>query len=234
MLMVNQRYRDVLIKAFRMRSFIDIWDFVVRDRFNKPFYIRELVNEAKVDPRVAYTWVTDNAKNGIIRGDVKAGKTKYYRLNLDNTLTQKIVELVLAARSSRIQENDGFFAAIIQEIKEKNTMAVADKEEKILLAILYGSHARGTASKTSDIDLFFVIRDENNEVGGGRKQRVRELCDMMSDRYSRRVEPVILTEKQFTKMLKEPEDFIKNVMKDGVPLYGLEYYVIQRSGAKIL
>lgn len=76
-----------------------------------------------------------------------------------------------------------------------------------------------------------MIQDEDKGEG---KRKVRELCDMMSDRYSRKIEPVIVAEKQFTKMLKEPEDFIINVMRDGVPLYGLEYYVICRSSAKTL
>lgn len=229
MLTERQHDRDALTRVFRRRAFVEIWDYVVRNRFNTPFYIRELVNEAKVDPRAAYVWITDSAKSGVIRGDTKAGKTKYYRLNFDNALTQKIVELVLAARSERIQKMDDFFAAIVQEIKEKNTDTV-DKA-KILLVMLYGSHARGAASKASDIDLFFVIRDERNDGANG-KQRVREICDMMADRYSRRVEPVTVSEKQFADMLKEPEDFIRNVMRDGVPLYGLEYYVTHRASAK--
>lgn len=229
MLTAHQHDRDVLADVFRMRSFIDIWGFIVRSRFNKPFYIRELVNEAKVDPRVAHTWMKDNAKSGIIRSDVKAGRTKFYRLNFDNMLTQKIVELVLAAESEGMQKSDEFFAAVVQEIREKSVMATTG-EGKILLAVLYGSHARKTASKGSDVDLFFVIQDEKGEG----KRKVRELCDMMSDRYSRRIEPVIVDERQFAKMLKEPEDFIRNVMRDGVPLYGLEYYVICRSSAKTL
>lgn len=229
MLTAHQHYRDMLADVFRMRSFVDIWGFVVRNRFNKLFYTRELVNEAKVDPRIAHTWITDNARNGVIRGDVKAGRTKFYRLNFDNMLTQKIVELILAAESEGVQKRDEFLAAMALEIMEKSVMAVTDTE-KILLVVLYGSHARKTASKTSDVDLFFVIQEEKGEG----KRKVRELCDMMSDRYSRRVEPVIVAENQFAKMLKEPEDFIRNVMRDGVPLYGLEYYVICRSSAKTL
>lgn len=178
---------------------------------------------------MAYTWMRDNARNGTIRGDVKAGRTKFYRLNFDNMLTQKIVELALAAESEGMQKNDEFFAAVVQEIREKSVMATTG-EERILLAVLYGSQARKTASKGSDVNLFFVIQDEKGEG----KRQVRELCDMMSDRYSRRVEPVIVAEKQFAKMLKEPEDFIINVIRDGVPLYGLEYYVIHRSSAKTL
>jgi predicted nucleotidyltransferase len=228
--MAHQHYHDVLAGVFRMRSFVDIWGFIVSSRFNKSFYTRELVNEAKVDPRIAHTWITDNARNGIIRAGVKAGRTKFYQLNLDNMLTQKIVELVLAAESEGMQKSDEFLAAVVQEIREKSVMATTG-EERILLVVLYGSHARKTASKGSDVDLFFVIQDENKGEG---KRKVRELCDMMSDRYSRKVEPVTVAENQFTKMLKEPEDFIINVMRDGVPLYGLEYYVICRSSAKTL
>lgn len=47
--------------------------------------------------------------------------------------------------------------AVLQELK---------KEEKILVAILYGSYARGTPHKRSDIDLavFIHARDEKEEI----------------------------------------------------------------------
>lgn len=152
MLIAHQHDRDALADVFRMRAFLDIWGFVVSNRFNKPFYTRELVNEAKVDPRIAHTWIKDNTKNGIIRTDVKAGRTKFYRLNFENMLTQKIVELVLAAESEAMQKSDEFLAAIVQEAKERSVTAVT--EQRILLVVLYGSQARKTASKTSDVDFF--------------------------------------------------------------------------------
>lgn len=84
--------------------------------------------------------------------------------------------------------------------------------------ILYGSHARGTASERSDVDL--LIASDNVK-----SRRIRGLCEAVADRYAMKVEPVVVTEKQFGRMLQEREKFIHNVMRDAIPLYGFEFFV---------
>lgn len=57
----------------------------------------------------------------------------------------------------RIEEELNPLKGVLQELK---------KEGKILVAILYGSYARGTPHKRSDIDLavFIRARDEKEEI----------------------------------------------------------------------
>lgn len=49
----------------------------------------------------------------------KAGRTKYYKLNLDNQVTQKIIELLRATNASRIMSNEFFHELVSELAKQK-------------------------------------------------------------------------------------------------------------------
>lgn len=215
--MLYHRQQSVLSSVFRMRSFIKIWKYIVASKLSEPFYIRELSRKTGTNPKDVYGWLKEAKENGLVREHSKAGKTKYYELNLDNQITQKIVELILAIAVHRITTNK-FFYELISELTQA---------EGVVSIILYGSHARGTASERSDVDLLVVV---NNYM---KPRRIRDLCDVVADRYARKIEPVIVTERQFGKMLHGKEKFITNVMGDGVPLYGFENYVKYRKESKL-
>ncbi len=195
-----------------MRSFIKIWHFVVTNKLNEPFYIRELAKNTNTNPKDVHTWVEEARKNGFIEEYSEAGRTKYYKLNLGNQVTQKIVELLLATNASRVMSKE-FFHELVSELA---------KVEGVANIILYGSHARGTASERSDVDLLIVVRDNV------KPRRIRDVCEAVADRYARKVEPVVVTEKQFSKMLQDREKFIHNVMRDAITLYGFEFFINSR------
>jgi predicted nucleotidyltransferase len=215
--MLYHKQQALLSTVFRMRSFVKIWQFIVTNKFNEPFYIREIARRTNTNPKDVYSWVGEARENGLIQEHSKAGRTKYYRLNLDNQITQKIVELMLATNASSIVKNEFFYELVSELTKGMGVISI----------ILYGSHARGTASEKSDVDLLVVV---NNDV---KPRRIRYLCEAVADRYARKVEPVIVTEREFSKMLHEEGKFIKNVMSDGVPLYGFEHYVNCRRESKL-
>ncbi len=210
--MLYQKQQELLSSIFRMRSFIKIWRFIVTSKLNEPFYIRELAKNTNTNPRDVHTWVEEARKNGFVVEHSEAGRTKYYKLNLDNQITQKIVELLLATNARRLMSNE-FFHELVSELA---------KVESVTSIILYGSHARGTASERSDVDLLIVVRDNV------KPRRIRDLCEVVADRYARKVEPVVVTEKQFSKMLQEREKFIRDVMRDAITLYGFEFFVNYR------
>lgn len=215
--MLYHKQQALLSTIFRMRSFIKIWQFLVVSKFNEPFYIREIARKTSTNPKDVYSWLEEARENGLIQEHSKAGRTKYYKLNLDNQITQKIVELILATNARSIVKNEFFYELVSELTKTRGVISI----------VLYGSHARGSASEKSDVDLLVAV---NNDA---KPRRIRDLCEAVADRYSKKVEPVIVTEKEFGKMLREEGKFIKNVMSDGVPLYGFEHYVNYRMESKI-
>ncbi len=215
--MLYHKQQTLLSSVFRMQSFIKIWQYVVASKFNEPFYIRELSKKTGTNPKDVYCWLEEAKKNELVVEHSKAGRTKFYKLNLDNQITQKIVELILAIAVRRITTKEFFYELVSEVTQARGVVSI----------ILYGSHARGSASERSDVDLLVVI---NNDM---KPRKIRDLCEVVADRYARKIEPVIVTESQFGKMLHDKEKFITNVMSDGVPLYGFENYVNYRKESKL-
>lgn len=78
--------------------------------------------------------------------------------------------------------------------------------------IVFGSYARGDIHQGSDLDL--VIIKNTKEKFLRRMDRVLNLCD-----GEIAVEPLIYTETEFKKMLKEGNDFLETVSKEGKVVY---------------
>ncbi len=215
--MLYDKQHSLLSSVFRMRTFIKIWQYIVASKFNEPFYIRELSKKTDTNPKDVYGWLKEARENDLVLEHSEAGRTRFYRLNLDNIITQKIVELILALGVHKITTKE-FFHELVSDLT---------RGKGIASIILYGSHARRTASERSDVDLLVVV---HNDV---KPRRIRDLCEVVGDRYARKIEPVIVTERQFSKMLHDEEKFITNVMSDGVPLYGFENYVNYRKESNL-
>ena len=88
--------------------------------------------------------------------------------------------------------------------------------------VLFGSYAKGTAAKQSDIDLLFIISDLRNK-------NLREAIEResVSYQYSHniRISPLITNIEEFKKMLKSRELTVgKEVKEYGISLYGHEIF----------
>jgi len=78
--------------------------------------------------------------------------------------------------------------------------------------IVFGSFARGDVHQGSDLDL--VIIKNTKEKFLRRMDRVLDLCD-----GEIAVEPLIYTEAEFEKMLKEGNDFLETIVSEGKVVY---------------
>ena len=115
--MLYHTQHALLSSVFRMRSFIKIWQYIVASKFSEPFYIRELSKRTGTNPKDVYCWLEEAKNNELVVEHSKAGRTKFYRLNLDNQITQKIVELILAIAVRRIITNE-FFYELVSELTQ--------------------------------------------------------------------------------------------------------------------
>ncbi|MGY4707509.1 nucleotidyltransferase domain-containing protein [Candidatus Bipolaricaulota sp. J31] len=100
--------------------------------------------------------------------------------------------------------------AIARQVKEFLEKRYGDSVKRV---ILYGSHARGTATKDSDVDLLVVVDDtlRPDEVR-------RSLSDLLLD--------ILLEESELVSVVVLPESFYKsynspfplNLRGEGVPV----------------
>jgi predicted nucleotidyltransferase len=78
--------------------------------------------------------------------------------------------------------------------------------------IVFGSFARGDVHQGSDLDLIIIKNTKQKFLR--RMDAVLDLCD-----GEIAVEPLIYTEAEFKKMLKEGNDFLDTVVSEGKVVY---------------
>ena len=97
----------------------------------------------------------------------------------------------------------------IREIGER-----LKKEYHAEEVILFGSHARGEATRDSDVDIFIIAPTEERffERMATVRRLTRDLC------YKLPFEPIVLTQEETEQRLQKGDQFVKQVMEEGVYL----------------
>jgi len=94
----------------------------------------------------------------------------------------------------------------------KTCVVEVAKKNGAVLAVLFGSYARGTATERSDVDLFFV---EN--TGKPFLRRIDPYFDELSDRLRSALDVLVYTPHEFSRM--KGSFFLSRALREGVILY---------------
>jgi predicted nucleotidyltransferase len=147
-----------------------------------------------------YTAMEKLVEAGILRS-AKIGNSTSYRVNSENPISRKIMEIFTA-------ENEAL-RSIAEEIASKL------KKKGVVSVILFGSVARGEPKSTSDIDLLIVYR--------GKRTWVEKNVNVLAEKYLEsdiQVTPVLYSEKEIKDMALRYNTFIAKIENEGVVLYG--------------
>ncbi|MDO8588248.1 MAG: nucleotidyltransferase domain-containing protein [Armatimonadota bacterium] len=98
----------------------------------------------------------------------------------------------------------------IDKIKEVGR-SVAE-ENGATLAILFGSYAKGTATRRSDVDIIFVEDTDARFL-----DRLARHMDPLSDRLQAPVEVLVYAPDEFERM--KTRSFVKRAVEEGIVLY---------------
>ena len=93
----------------------------------------------------------------------------------------------------------------VNELKEK----YGNKVEEI---VVFGSYARGTAREDSDIDVLIV--------GNIKLDEVIDISFPILLKYGVYIAPIVMTRGYYEYLKSRNSSFIKNILREGVPLYG--------------
>ena len=191
---------------------------LMRKNLDKGFTILEISKKLKIGYRPAYNHIHTMGEEGMIKIE-KIGNAKQCSLNLNNAKCRHLLEELDILKKEGIYKENPKLKAIIENLISKLTENFISEIHSI---ILFGSYAKGTATKQSDIDLMFIVNDLKNK-------KLREAIERESARYqysyNTKISPLITNIDELKKMLKAKELNVgKETKEHGISLYGHEMF----------
>ncbi len=174
------------------------------------FTINQIANAIGGTYSHVYKNIGELVEAGVLNR-VKKGNTSLCTLNMENDRTRLMLALVSQETRDEYSKNKKLISNLINNLIES-----LKSKTDLRMAALFGSHAKGTERKNSDVDLL-IISDKEDIVH-------REISTLEM-KYGKNVNPVIATEEMFVKMLKEDrQNVAKEVLLDGIIFFGFEKY----------
>ena len=108
-------------------------------------------------------------------------------------------------------------------LRDKNILVMLnqvkkDMESSLYILLMFGSYAKKTQTKSSDIDIMFIVPDGVEEKFEKKVHQIARLMPLP-------IHHMTFSESQFLDMIKSKEFNVgKEAMKTGVILYGIENY----------
>lgn len=96
-----------------------------------------------------------------------------------------------------------------REIWDSLAATLKDGLSGVVTCIIYGSFAEGREEFDSDLDLLVVTKDKPSA-----EKELEKLADLLRDRYSTAISPVILSPEELEKKKEMP--YIRKALSDGI------------------
>ena len=142
----------------------------------------------------------------------KVGRTLVYSLNFKNISSKVAYYLYSSKRADEFS------------IKEKTVFIALSElpEEELDIYAIFGSYAKGSQRKDSDIDLLCVTSN---------KEKIETAISSIQRRHNVNIQPVILPRTEFAKIKNENREFWQDLVNYGVLFKGHElmyYYAYEK------
>lgn len=191
---------------------------LMRQGIDKGLTIMGISKRLKIGYRPAYLHISEMEKEGIITV-VKIGNSKECKLNLENTKTRHLLQELDIRRKEQMYNKNPKFKSVIEDLILKLTEKYISE---ILSIVLFGSYAKGTANKQSDIDLMFIV---NNLTDKNLRDAIERECASYQYSHNIKISPLITNIEEFKKMLNSKELNVGKETKEfGISLYGHELF----------
>ena len=184
---------------------VDMIKYLLRNKGND-INISQIAKGLKMDYKNTHNIVKRLAKKGILN-------LKIFGRSLSVTLIDKNDPQIIEAEYSRREDS----------LKDNNLRAIhknycRNMKSKFYTMLLFGSHAKGTSTKRSDIDLLFIVPDGLAETY---ETNIRSIASM----FPFELHLNIFTEKDFLAMKNSREFTVgSEAIKNNVLLHGIEAY----------
>ncbi len=185
---------------------------VFKRSLHKPLRLADIEKRMRLSHQAVFRKIRILESGGILE---KTGG--FYKPNLGNILARKILELISA------KEREDFFKEYLKLREPFGILAdFAENSREISYIILFGSYATGKASKTSDIDIFIVMK-ENSRI----RKKIEGILEQIEGGYFLKkygFSPVYATHNDVKEMISERKKFIQSIIEEGIIIFGEENY----------
>jgi len=178
----------------------------------------EISKLLKIGYRPAYNHISELEGNNVIVTK-KVGSSKQCFLNLENAQSRHFLQEVDLARKEEVYKSSLKLRTILEEIMPRIINQIAASLHSV---ILFGSHAKGTATKSSDVDLLFIVSDIKDK---SIREKIERECASYQHSHNVKISPLITDMEEFKKMLRSREMNVgKEAKESGIALYGSEQF----------
>ncbi len=154
---------------------------------DRDFYQREISTTTNLPIRAVQREMERLVRIGFIEKQIR-GNRKYYKCRRNFPIFDELKSIILKTVA---------LGNILKDYLQK-------KKEKIKLAFIYGSFAKGEENITSDLDIFILGNITSKEVS--------TLLSPAKDSLKREINFIVYKEKEFLK--KKGNHFLKSVIKE--------------------
>ncbi len=175
--------------------------------YSKKMHVREIARLMNANHRTVSLALQKLERTKIMKYQL-AGKNKIYFLNLDNILTKKFLESVELMKTVKFIER--YFII-------KKLLAEASKDIRSAPLIVFGSYAKGSEKKESDLDIM-IIKGKNETL-------IIKKLEELSKHYNIKLHIQKTDSENFEKGLRDKDYLIIEIVKNHVILNNAEFFV---------
>lgn len=164
--------------------------------YKSKFYLRQISKLAKLPLKTCQNVLLSLEKKRILKSKIE-GKNKYFNINLDNIQTKSTLLQAEIYKTDLLLEQYPQFKTFLKELNTN------------IPIIIFGSFAKLTADKDSDLDLMILSEKE----------------ELPFHLLSYKIHKVNMSENSFIKAVKEQETLIKEIEEKHIILNNHSFYI---------
>ena len=191
---------------------------LMRTNLDKGLTILDISKRLKIGYRPAYMHIAGMEKEDLIKVE-KVGNAKQCFLNLSNVKTKHLLEEADITKKEEILKKTpklrGVLNPLIQNLAERFI-------SELHSIVLFGSYAKGTSVKNSDVDLLVIVNNLKNKT---LREAIEQECASYQHSYNIKISPLITDVWEFKKMLQSKEVNVgKESRQYGISVHGHEFF----------
>src|SRR3989344_2338833 len=171
---------------------------------NEELNILKISKGLKMDYKNTYSIIKRLEKESVIKLETFGHSSRIKLISLMHPL---IFEAEYSRRKELLKDKN--IAVILSEFKE-------NLKSKCYILLVFGSYAKKTQTKNSDIDLMFIAPDENS---------FEKDINQVARSLPLPIHYLVFSEKQFLEMINAKKSNVgQEALKNNIILYGIETY----------